>query len=110
MNAAAKNVICGKPRVLRKKFLGFKIAETLGGPGRVRTDDGISPADYESAACNQHGVRPTKLRSVARTEERQQQSINKKARSTQRPGFSTTGRHTTRKQAGLANLHMTSVH
>jgi hypothetical protein len=91
-------------------FRGFNIAETLGGPGGVRTHDVLSEADYESAACNQHGVRPTKLRSVARTKELQQQGINKKARSTQRPGFSMTGRHTTRKRAGLAIVHATSVH
>ncbi len=30
----------------------------LGGPGGIRTHGGISPADYESAACNQHSVRP----------------------------------------------------
>lgn len=45
-----------------------------GGPGRVRTDDVLSEADYESAACNQHGVRPTKLPSVAKTTAQQQKS------------------------------------
>jgi hypothetical protein len=30
----------------------------LGGPGGIRTHDVLSEADYESAACNQHGVRP----------------------------------------------------
>lgn len=34
--------------------------EPFGGPGRSRTDDVLSEADYESAACNQHGVRPKK--------------------------------------------------
>lgn len=31
---------------------------SIGGPGRSRTDGVLSEADYESAACNQHGVRP----------------------------------------------------
>jgi hypothetical protein len=52
----------------RKRPATLRPARIDGGPGRVRTDDGISPADYESAACNQHGVRPTKLRSVATNE------------------------------------------
>jgi hypothetical protein len=47
----------------------------FGGPGRVRTDDGISPVDYESTACNQHGVRPN------------EEGVNKKARSGERPGL-----------------------
>jgi hypothetical protein len=31
-----------------------------GGPGGIRTHGVLSEADYESAACNQHGVRPKK--------------------------------------------------
>lgn len=62
----------GAVRVLRseslKQHVHPAIAETLGGPGGVRTHDVLSEADYESAACNQHGVRPTKLRSVATNE------------------------------------------
>ncbi|SPD37763.1 protein of unknown function (plasmid) [Cupriavidus taiwanensis] len=34
------------------------VKSKLGGPGGIRTHGGIFPADYESAACNQHGVRP----------------------------------------------------
>lgn len=41
-----------------------------GGPGGIRTHGVLSEADYESAACNQHGVRP-----------------NKKTRSLGRPGL-----------------------
>jgi hypothetical protein len=37
-----------------------KPAHNLGGPGGIRTHDVLSEADYESAACNQHGVRPKK--------------------------------------------------
>src|SRR5258708_7618964 len=33
---------------------------TNGGPGGSRTHGVLSEADYESAACNQHGVRPKK--------------------------------------------------
>lgn len=31
-----------------------------GGPTRIRTEDGISPADYESAACNHTASGPLK--------------------------------------------------
>ena len=38
----------------------FDTLDKLGGPGGIRTHDVLSEADYESAACNQHGVRPEK--------------------------------------------------
>ncbi|CAG9199337.1 hypothetical protein BCAR13_1260022 [Paraburkholderia caribensis] len=63
----------------------------FGGPGGSRTHGVLSEADYESAACNQHGVRPNDA------SQWKLEKTNKKTRSEGR-ACPSIGRHTTRKQ------------
>ena len=49
-------------KTARKRGEGKKREKKDGGPGGIRTHGVLSEADYESAACNQHGVRPCQSR------------------------------------------------
>jgi len=69
----------------------FDGPQTFGGPGGIRTHGVLSEADYESAACNQHGVRPNDA------SQWKLEKTNKKTRSEGR-ACPSIGRHTTRKQ------------